>query len=336
MSPVRFVAFLIAVISLCAPMRAQTPVVVYENSNDYSGRFNQSVNEYGDEINLSGTARLVTQFQFEYYGRFVPQGDESARVRFYSNTGPAWRNTKDWITPAPTPLFETLIPLGTGFNTATITVPYVEVPDHFTWTIQFFGVTMTLNDTAGLLFYGKPTLGKSFNDYWERLSIGWTPEYIDGVTNNFSAKVMAVDSAPPPPTLSVSADGQNLVVSWPATMTGLYLESRPAVNASVWSPVYPQPLRVGDIYQTSIPMSEGARIFRLNSKPQAPLTILADASGLRVRWSAAIVGQKLQSKTSINDAWTDVATPSRPVGDYYEATISPTNSSAFFRLMRTF
>jgi hypothetical protein len=337
MSPVRFVPFLIAVICVCASIRGQTPVVVYENSSDYSGRFNVSLREYGDEIVLTGTARLVTQFQFEYYGRFVSQGDESARVRFYSNTGPAWRNTKDWITPAPTPLFETLIPLGTGFNTATITVPYVQVPDHFTWTIQFFGVTMTVNDTAGLLFYGKPTLGKSFNDYWEFLSVGWTPEYIDGVTNNFAAKVMAVDAAPPPPALNVTANGGNLVLSWPATMTGLYLESRPALDAGiVWSPVYPQPLRVGDVYQTSIAMSEGARIFRLNSKPQAPLTILADTSAVHVRWSAAIGSQKLQSKTAIGDAWIDVPTPSRPVGDYYEATLSPTNISAFFRLTRTF
>lgn len=312
------------------------PVVIYENSTSYSGKFNHSLNEYGDEISLSGTARLVTQFQFEYYGGFVPQGDESARVRFYSNTGPAWHNTRDWITPAPTPLFETLIPVGTGFNTATITVPYVQVPDHFTWTIQFFGVTMTANDTAGLLFYGTPALGKSFNDFWELLTIGWTPERVGGVTNNFSAKVMAVDSVPPPPTLNVAAGGGNLSLSWPATTTGLYLESRPAVDAGVWSPVYPQPLRVGDVFQTSIAMSEGSQIFRLNSKPQSPLTILADASGARVRWSAAIGGQKLQSKTAISEAWADVPTPSRPVGDYYEATLSPTNTSAFFRLMRTF
>src|SRR5690348_9147906 len=117
MSPVRFVQILIAVISVCASIHAQTPVVVYDDSTDYSGQFNHTTNEYGDEIILAGTARLVTQFQFEYYGGFTPQGDESARVRFYSNTGPAWMNTRDWITPAATPLFETLIPVGTGFNT---------------------------------------------------------------------------------------------------------------------------------------------------------------------------------------------------------------------------
>src|SRR4051812_21146315 len=337
MSPVRFVQFLIAVISVCVSIHAQTPVVVYEDSTGYSGQFNHSANEYGDEIILSGTARLVTQFQFEYYGGFVPQGNESARVRFYANTGPAWQNTKYWITPAPTPLFETLIPVGTGFNTATITVPYVQVPDHFTWTIQFFGVTMTANDSAGLLFYGVPTIGKGYtNDFWELLPIGWTPLGVSGLINNFAAKITAVDAVPPPPALNATANGGDFVLSWPATMTGLYLESRPAVDSGVWTPVYPQALRVGDVFQISMPMSEGMRIFRLNSQPQSPLTIVADISAIRVRWSAAVGGQKLQTKTALAGSWVDVPTPSRPVGDYYEAVSPTTNSAAFFRLMRTF
>jgi len=313
-------------------MRAQSEVVVYEDSTSYSGKFNQSANEYGDEINLSGTARFVTKFQFEYYGGFTSQGDESARLRFYSNTGPAWMGTKDWITPAATPLFETILPLGTGFNTATVAVPYVQVPDHFTWTIQFFGVTMTAGDTAGLLFYGAATLGKSFNDYWELLPVGWTPERVGGVTNNFAAKVMAVDAAPTAPTLSVGKNGGNLIVSWPATMNGLYLESKPAADTSAWTPVYPQALRVGDIFQASIPIDEGMRIFRLNSQPQPPLTVVAQSDGVHIRWSAAIIGQKLQSKASLSDsAWVDIPTPSRPVGDYFEAVIPTTNTSAFFR-----
>jgi hypothetical protein len=104
----------------------------------------------------------------------------------------------------------------------------------------------------------------------------------------------------------------------------------------VWAPVYPQALRVGDAFQISMPMDNGTRIFRLNSKPQLPLTIVADTSAVRVRWSAAVGGQKLQTKASLTGSWVDVQTPSRPVGDYYEAVTATTNSSAFFRLMRTF
>jgi hypothetical protein len=340
MSVLRLAKLFIAVISFGASIRAQTPVVVYDNSTNYSGRFNHTLNEYGDEIRLDGTARYITQFQFEYYGGFTPTGDESARVRFYSNTGPAWMNTKDWITPAATPLFETVIPLQTGFNTATISVPYVQVPDHFTWTVQFFGVTMTTDDSAGLLFYGAPTLGFSFNDYWELLPIGWTAMRVSTVPkNNFAAKVMAVDAVPPPPVLSFAASGTSMLVSWPANFSGLYLESKAAVDSGVWTPVYPQPLRVGDVFQTSIPTGDGTRIFRLNSQPQPPLTILAGADSVRVRWSAAVGGQKLQMRTSMTaGSWTDVPTPTRPTGDYYEATISGanTNAAAFFRLARMF
>jgi hypothetical protein len=337
MSPVRYVQFLFALVFVCIRIHAQSPVIVYEDSTNYSGKFNQLLNEYGDEITLAGTARLVTQFQFEYFGGFTPAGDESARVRFYSNTGPPWINT-NYVTPAATPLFETTIPVGTGFNTATITVPYVNVPDTFTWAIQFFGITMTPNDTAGLLFYGVPTVGKSFiNDYWEHRPNGWTPVKTFGVTNNFAAKVVAVDGIPPSPTLSVAVNGGNIIVSWPATVTGVYLESRPAVASGAWTPVYPQALRVGDVFQATIPMTDKAQIFRLNSQPQPPLTVIAVADGVHIRWSAAVGGQKLQTKTSLTDAnWTDVATPTRPVGSYYEVVVPTTASSGYFRLVRTF
>jgi hypothetical protein len=338
MSPVRVVQLLLALVCSCFPIFGQSAVTVYEASTNYSGKFNTLLNEYGDEITLAGTARLVTQFQFEYFGNFTPTGDEFARIRFYPNTGPMWHNT-NWITPAAVPLFETTIPIGTGFNTATITVPYVQVPDTFTWTIKFFGITMSLNDIAGLLFYGAPTVGKSFNDYWELRNIGWTPVQTlePGLTNNFAAKVMAIDGIPNAPALSVSANGGNIIVSWPATVTGVYLESRPAVASGLWTPVYPQALRVGDVFQATIPMTEQAQIFRLNSQPQPPLTIVADVTGVRIRWSAAVGGQKLQSKSSLSDSnWTDIATPTRPVGSYYETTIPATANAAFFRLVRNF
>jgi hypothetical protein len=336
MSPVRFLQSVIAGIALCAAVQAQSPVVVYDSSSIYSGKFNESLNEYGDEIILFGSAHFVTQLQFEYVGNFVPQGDEKARVRFYANTGPAWMGNHDYITPAATPLWETLIPISVGFNTATITVPYIDVPLRFTWTIQFFGVTMTSTDNAGLLFYGKPILGSSFNDYWEQTASGWLPERYADITNNFAAKIMAVSAPPALPVLNVSAAGGNLVVHWPAVNNGMFLESRPAQGGN-WTPVYPLALRVGDVFQTSIPIGSDSRIFRLNSMPQPPISIIRVADGLHLRWSAAVGGQKLQMKTSITDAtWTDLATPTRPVSDYYEAVVVNSGGAAFFRLARTF
>lgn len=337
MSVARFAKNLIAtaVVSLC--VRAQSPVVVYEDSTNYTGKFNQSLNEYGDEIILLGNAHFITQFQFEYVGNFTPQGDERARLRFYANTGPAWMGNHDYLTPAATPLWETVIPISPGFNTATIPVPYIDVPLRFTWTIQFFGVTMTSTDNAGLLFYGKPIIGSSFNDYWELLTSGWQPErYSDIPNNNFAAKVMAVAAAPAPPAISISTSGGNLNISWPVGLTSMYLESKPAVSEGIWAPVLPQAIRVGDNFQATIPITAGNRVFRLNSQPKPPLSVTAIAGSVQLRWSAAIGGQKIQMKSSLADTnWTDVPTPTRPTGDYYEATIpTATAGNAFYRLTR--
>lgn len=338
MSVTLFARNLIAALCLCAPVFGQTPVVVYETSTNYSGKYNQSLNEYGDEIILFGNKRVVTQIQIEYFAAFVPSGDEVARIRFYENTGPAWMGNNDYKRPASPPLWETTIPVGIGFNTATITVPNVKVPFRFTWTVQFFGIAMTATDHAGLLIYGDPIVGSSFNDFWELKAGDWVPvRYGDVPKNNFAARILAVDTAPPPPSLSVVANGGNVTVSWPATATGMYLESRPAVDGGVWTPVYPQGLQVGTVFQISVPASESARIFRLNSQPQTPLTVIASVESVRVRWSAAVGGQKLQTKSSMADTvWVDLPTPTRPVGDYYEAVLPVTNGSGFFRLSRIF
>jgi hypothetical protein len=342
MSANRFVHTLIAGISFCASIAAQTvptPVVVYENSTNYTGKFNMSANEYGDEIILLGNAHFITQFQFEYVGNFVAQGDETARLRFYANTGPNWQGATnaDYATPAAIPLWETVIPISSGFNTATVTVPYVDVPLRFTWTIQFFGITMATNDNAGLLFYGQPTIGSSFNDYWELLTTGWWLErYLDIPHNNFAAKIMAVAALPPPTKLGIALNNGNLVFSWPVGLTSLYLESKSTEPGSVWEPVLPLALRVGDIFQTTVPMGSGNRIFRLNSQPQPPMAILADASGgVKLRWSSAVGGQKIQTKATLSDTtWTDVPTPTRPNGDFYETVIPAGTGAAFFRLSR--
>jgi hypothetical protein len=330
---------LFAALCLCATIFGQAPVVVYETSTNYSGKYHQSTNEYGDEIILFGSKRVVTQIQIEYFASFVPSGDELARVRFYENTGPGWKGSDQYRTPASPPLWEATFPVGIGYNTATITVPNVKVPLRLTWTVQFFGIAMDATERAGLLIYGDPIVGSSFNDFWElRPVVGWDiVRFSDVPKNNFAARILAVDEAPAAPGLSFNVSGGNLIVSWPATATGLYLESRPGVDSGVWAPVYPQGLQVGNVFQASIPMSEAARIFRLNSQPQTPLTVIASAENVRVRWSAAVGGQKLQTKASLQDtAWVDLPTPTRPSGDYYEAILAATNNTAFFRLSKTF
>src|SRR4051812_32827696 len=68
MFPVRFATSLLAAVLLCATVSAQTqtPVIVYDNSSNPEGVYQESSEEYGDEVVLSGTARYVTEIDFEY------------------------------------------------------------------------------------------------------------------------------------------------------------------------------------------------------------------------------------------------------------------------------
>jgi len=134
-----------------AGLPARGADIVYDNSTHYLGTDYESVNEYGDEVILAGTARIVTEIQIEYYAQFTPNGTQLGRVRFYANTGPLWHGNSDYPTPASPPLYEQTFSLATNFQVAVIEVPNVVVPDEFTWTVQFLGVSQSsTNDRAGL------------------------------------------------------------------------------------------------------------------------------------------------------------------------------------------
>lgn len=175
--------------------------VVYDNSQAYLTNYYPSILEYGDEIRLAGTARIVTNFQFEYFGAFLRTGDEEARVRFYANDGPG--------RTAPTP--NTLLydsgpfPLLSGLNTAPISGISVLVPDVFTWTVQFTGLTGLVGDQAGLIFYNPPSIGRSFDDYWRNDGTNWVLFRFGGEPKaNFGARVLAF---PDPPLTFTSTNG---------------------------------------------------------------------------------------------------------------------------------
>src|SRR5688572_9425562 len=71
-----------------------TPVsqLIYDNSGGNGSASFTSEFEFGDEVILDvhPTNRLwiLTDFQFEYFGDFTPQGDEKTRIRIYLNDGP--------------------------------------------------------------------------------------------------------------------------------------------------------------------------------------------------------------------------------------------------------
>jgi hypothetical protein len=258
--------FLALAVFTAAPSRAAD--VVYDNSVEFSGSDYEHVDEYGDEVILAGTARAVTEIQIEYYAEFIPQGDELGRVRFYSNTGPTWGTNQDYHLPAEPPLFEQTFQLAQGYQTAIISVPNVVVPDSFTWTVQFLGISQNgTTDRAGLLFYGSATVGASYDDFWQRSpTAGWGPVQVMQAPNknNFGARILAVAAAPQL-RLTITKVGNNLLITWPSGDASFKLEAKSDLNATTWTQVSPAPTLNGARYEVVVPIGSGNQFFRLRS-----------------------------------------------------------------------
>jgi hypothetical protein len=256
---------ILVALAMVAGTPARAADIVYDNSTDYSGTDYESTNEYGDEVTLGGVARLVTEIQIEYWADFVPQGDEIGRVRFYKNTGPFWHGAADSPTPAAPPIYEETFQLFTGYQTEVITAPNVVVPDDFTWTVQFLGISQAVtpvNDRAGLLFYGTPTVGSSLDDFWELTPTGWDLfQRTDVPKNNFGVRILAIAF----PTLRIARSGNNIVITWPTASAGFVLQSTSDLTNRTWTNVSTTPTVNGSNNQVTLPTSGTVKVFRLQS-----------------------------------------------------------------------
>jgi hypothetical protein len=158
---------------------------VYDNSvNDLLYRFDPGLLEVGNEIILAGTARYASVFSFEFWGfstaGYVFEGDVQARVRFYKNDGPLCQS--GYASPG-TVMFDSgnfpipATPAGRAtlifdeFQMESAVALRVPLPNTFTWTVQFSG--LTTNDSAGVDLYAPPVIGNTYNDYWEQETNRW-------------------------------------------------------------------------------------------------------------------------------------------------------------------
>jgi hypothetical protein len=167
--------------------------IVYDNVRNDCYMFHPRRFEYGDDIILSGQARHVRGMQFQYYGDFQPTGNEFVKVRIYKNDG---EYTQNEITiPAPkTLLYESeKLHIGFGYNVMTVTNLDVEVPDRFTWTVEWFGLAHTFGNRAGLSHFDAPVAGSSYDDFWVNVpEIGFLPQTFGGSpVANFAMRVFA-------------------------------------------------------------------------------------------------------------------------------------------------
>ena len=142
--------------------------------------------EIGDEINLAGTGRVVTDFLFkEVHEINEPNPNLKTQVRFYANDG---------VGDSPgTLLYDSGLMPGIVNSLSGLSVT---VPDTFTWSVVVDGLAS--NDGFGLVYYNPPTIGSSGDWYWWHTSTGWLKmdyPYVD----NFGARVTAQDIPVPEP-----------------------------------------------------------------------------------------------------------------------------------------
>lgn len=201
---------------------AQT--LVYDNTaNIQTNVVYKFSREHGDEVFLAGGYRTISEIAFQYFGDFDPltRLNGAVRVRFYVNDGPDGAPGASVALMPGRVLWESgSIPLLTGYNLVTLGVPFVNVPDSFTWTVQFTGVTGANKDSAGLVLADPPTVGMPlangrFGSYWDAwirddpnradgwslINFGFKPE---DPKANFYARIYAV---PEPSTWMLLAGG---------------------------------------------------------------------------------------------------------------------------------
>ncbi len=183
---------------LCSlPNLSFSASIVYDNTFTDLGQQYFPVTptlEFGDQISLFGTDRSLSQLQFYYALSGASVGSASMTLRLYAANG----------TNAPTAPLYTSDPitaanggLDVGSHTMTITFPLssnvVTLPNNVIWTVQFSN--LAASQTGGLLLYGPPTVGSSFNDFWQKDGTGtWSLNQINnGATlADFASRFTAV------------------------------------------------------------------------------------------------------------------------------------------------
>lgn len=210
------------------------PEIIYDNSDGDDPEFYPRSEEYGDEVSLKKTAPDVnswamTEFIFEYFGDFTPQGDETVRLRIYKNDGEGNFPAPSTLVFDSEQLFPGGIPLDAGSQTKRFVGLNISVPRIITWTVQFSGLRNVKGDSAGLFLRSKSDVGQSYNDFWIKTPTGWRLATIpppnpnlpaDPDTNpapiaNFGSRIYGLPPAPSaPPAIRIRPEGEFVTIEW--------------------------------------------------------------------------------------------------------------------------
>ncbi|MDQ3014161.1 MAG: PEP-CTERM sorting domain-containing protein [Acidobacteriota bacterium] len=203
----RLACSLIALSTLCSNSVTQATVVYQNTTGDLVTFLNSGLAEVGDEIVLAPGGRTLTNFTFQY-SLTASSGNETVRLRFYNNNGPAFNG---FASPG-TNFFDSGAFNISGFGVGAHTLIYdsdfgagLTLPDRFTWSVQFAGIGV--GETAGPDLFNPVTVGTNLNDYWDNGTNGWTlrsnPDPINNPIN-FAAIAQVV---PEPSTVALGMIG---------------------------------------------------------------------------------------------------------------------------------
>ena len=238
--------------------------IIYDNTTGGTDNAPKSPptpsNEMGNEIVLCEGSRNVFRFLLFYYGDFVADGDETCTLRFYANDGKAFHSAAPQFRQPGTLLYESdPTPIEPGDHQAILfTDINVEVPDRFTWTAEFDGVSGLAGDRASLIFYDvamgwdspdryvwenpadaklnietyKTAVGGSMGYYWEKSGDQWN--YITGSSGpvNFAVGIHAhsEDSV----RILLTPGGDKIILQGATGKTVLLEFSRDQQNWTLW------------------------------------------------------------------------------------------------------
>lgn len=97
------------------------------------------------------------------------------------------------------------------------------------------------------------------------LSEWTTAEAVSARAADIAARHFAAARATAEGVLAIRSTGDQIVISWPASVPDLVLESSPALISPEWQEVTETPVSVGDQRQVTIPAENDVRFFRLRS-----------------------------------------------------------------------
>jgi hypothetical protein len=292
---------------LVATARAADPEIVYEDlTPGFESRFAGfdslgRPTEFGDEVVLAGTSRLVTRFVFEYFGDFVDLGNKQARVRFYANDGPGpvlaprtllWDSGPFIIPKTP----------NTSRAEVRLNVANIEVPNNFTWTVEFIGLTQLPGDRAELIVIDPPTIGGvltdgrigSYADCWKKDNGAW--ETVVGGTTplNFACQVTAVPEILTP-TVTRLSNPTAVRLDWIGRINGLY-SVQGSFDSTAWVEIGQHRVDTSGLGHFVHTPANGVlfnayRVARIYQPPTAPLMTLRPMTVAGVqKWSVGVSG----------------------------------------------